>query len=99
VDEFLSVLRGLGDASGWVVAVTVLLTGIYAIATGKLVPGYVYQREVARGDRAEDAVEAAQKSTEQAAAATKAATDASISVANQLLQLQDAVARSRESSR
>lgn len=95
MDEFLGLLRALGDASGWVVALAIAIIGIYAIATGKLVPGYIYRREVARGDRAEDAVDAANKTTEQAAKAVSAATDAALSVASQLANLQSAVERKR----
>jgi len=90
-----ALLKALGDASGWVVAVAMLITGIVAIARGDLVPGYIYRREVDRGERAEDAIERAEKTTEQAAVATKAATDTALTVAARLADLQSAVTELR----
>ncbi len=89
--DILGLLRALGDAAGWTVAVVILVFGVVAFYRGWVVPGYIYNREVARGERAEDAVDASNKTTEQAAAATRAATDAALAVANQLVQLQDVV--------
>jgi hypothetical protein len=99
VQEILDVLGALGNAAGWTVAVVVLGLGVYGLWQGWVVPGYVYRREVARGDAAESSVEAAQKATEQAATATKAATDAALSVASQLATLQSAINRGNRESR
>lgn len=99
MDEILVVLRALGDAAGWVVAVIVLGLVGYGFAKGVLVPGYVYKREVTRGDRAEDAVEAAAESTKQAAIATKAATDTALAVSSQLASFSLGVREARDEPR
>lgn len=91
----LDLLRALGDASGWVVAVTVLALGVGALARGHLVPGYVYRREVARGDRAEDAVEASTRTVQQAAAATESATSTALAVADRLPRIERELAALR----
>ena len=97
--DFVSVLQALGDASGWAVAVATLLIVLTGLWRGWVVPGYVYQREVERGDRAEGAVESATKTTEQAAAATKAATDTALTVATQLGRIERAVSRLEDEPR
>lgn len=96
--DLSTLLTALGDASGWVVAMALAILGLYALATGLIVPGYVYRREVARGDRAEDAIEASTRTTEQAATATKSATDTALVVASQLSQLQAAIRDTRRES-
>lgn len=94
--DLVAILRALGDASGWVVAVVVLGAVAYGFAKGYVVPGYVYRREIERGDRAEDAVEKSTAVVDQAAAATTAATSAAVTVAEQLSKLQRAVDRARD---
>jgi hypothetical protein len=81
VEWLAPVLEGLGNASGWVVALVVLGLVAYGFWKGYIVPGYVYERERARGDRAEDAVDASNRTVDSAAAATKAATEAAVTVA------------------
>lgn len=97
-DWFVPLLNALGNVSGWALAVAVLLFFVVALYKGWIVPGYIYQREVTRGDRAEDAVTSATNSTKQASDATKAATETALAVAQQLARLERAVARLQDES-
>lgn len=45
----------LADLGGWAVSVAIALGVVTAIIRGQLVPGFVYRREVKRGDRLEAA--------------------------------------------
>ena len=99
MDDLLNLLGALGDAAGWAVAVVVLAVNLYAIAKGWLVPGFVYHREVVRGDRAEDAIDASTRTTDAAALAAKSATEAAQLAVSQLSSLQSRgrrVGRSRQ---
>lgn len=89
--DFAALLRAFGDAAGWTVAVVVLIFNVVGLWRGWVVPGHVYEREVARGDRAEGALEAATDATERASQATKSATDTALAVAGQLGALQTAI--------
>lgn len=88
---FTELLTILGNAAGWTVAVAVLLVGGWGFHKGWWVPGFIYDREVKRGDRAEDAVDASTKTSQTAAAATETAAHAALSVARQLSHLQRSV--------
>lgn len=83
VSELVSLLA---EASGWVLFATVLVLGIYGLVKPNpwLVPGWAFRQQVERADRAEDAVEGAQRTTEAAAAATAASTDTANAIAREL---------------
>jgi hypothetical protein len=100
LDTFTALTNALRDAGGWVAFGALALLISFALIRGWLVPGYVYEREVKRGDRAEDAVDASTKTTEQAALATKLATETALSVASQFGRLRELMERgaTRESS-
>lgn len=86
MDEVTKLVALLADASGWILFAALLVILVYALVkpTPWLVPGWAFRREVARGDRAEDAVAGAQQTTHEAAAATKAATDTADAIAREL---------------
>ena len=88
--ELLGLLRALGDAAGWTVAVVILVVIAYGLVKGHLVPGYIYRREVERGDRAEDAIDRTDRIAEGATTAAKAATDAATLALDRLARFSDA---------
>lgn len=91
--DFISLLDALGNASGWAIATALLIFGIVGLIRGWVVPGYLYEREVARGDGLEAAADQSARTVERAAAATEAATNTALSVSNQLTRIATAVAR------
>lgn len=93
LEVFTSFIEILGSAGPHIITISVLLIFGYGFFTGWWVPGYIYKREIDRGDRAEDAVDASTRTTELATNATKAATDTALSVAKELLAIQNAINR------
>lgn len=91
--DFIDLLSALGNATGWTVAVALLIFMVVGLVRGWVVPGYLYRREVARGDSLEDAANQSARTVERAADATEAATRTALSVSAQLTGLTDIVAR------
>lgn len=79
-DWFLPLLSGLGNASGWVVLVAVLLLIGFGFLRGDLVPGWVHKAEVKRGDQLEERLNAKSAKDEAAAAAASIAEQAALKV-------------------
>jgi hypothetical protein len=48
----LAAIKPITDAGGFVLSALFMLSVVILISTGKLVPGYVYQREIDRADKA-----------------------------------------------
>lgn len=81
----------IADGSGWVLFAGSWVLFAYGFHKGWWVPGWAHDREVARGDRAEDAIDNATKTTHEAAAATKLAADAATAAVGELAAWRRAV--------
>ena len=65
----LELLKVLGDASGWVVAVFILMVFGWGFHKEWWVPGRVHQREIERGNASDEALKASTAANEKAAKA------------------------------
>lgn len=77
---FVPLLDSLGNASGWVVLVAVLILIGFGFIHGDLVPGWAYKAAVKRANDAERRLNEARARDEAAAANAQIAREAAIAV-------------------
>ena len=82
----------LPNLGGWLAFGALALLVIVALVRGDLVPGYIYRREITRGDAAEGRIDAAKARDEAARAAAKVAERAAAAVVRQMREQRGRVA-------
>jgi hypothetical protein len=88
----LTAVKPLTDLGGWVFSVIVMAGVLVMISRGSLVPGWVYQHEVQRGDKA---TETAAKAVDALSATTDAINKLAVNSATQNSLLEGFIAGSR----